>query len=359
MTPVADVVVVGGGIAGLTIALAVAERRSRVRLVDTHRVGSASRAAAGMLAPSVEGLPDSILPAAIAARDFYPEFLARLATRADVHVALDRRGILELASSGAQLQRLASRAAGDALVLNPSALRQLEPAFATHAGAILHPHDGAVDNVALMHALELAISREPRIERVVGMVESIDCAGDGATVITASNDRIPCGRVVLAAGAWMSRINGLPRTIPVRPVRGQLMLIGERAVRHVAYGGGGYLVPRGTGLVVGATSEEAGFENQTTETGRRALLAIARAASPALDAPIVRKHWAGLRPMSPDSFPLLGADPLVSSLVYACGFSRNGILLAPWAASQLADLLCEGTTPDVLRSFAVDRFDEK
>lgn len=359
MTPAADIVVVGGGIAGLTIALAVAARRRSVCLLDSPRMGSASRAAAGMLAPSVEGLPDSILPAAIAARDFYPEFLARLATRANVHVALDRRGILELASTDAQLQRLASRAAADALVLDTHALRQLEPAFATHAGAILHPHDGAVDNVALMHALERAVSREPSIERVVAVVESIACAEDGATVITASTHRIPCGRVVLAAGAWMSAINGLPRTIPVRPVRGQLMLIGEGGVGHVTYGGGGYLVPRGPGLVVGATSEEAGFENQTTEAGRSALLAIARAASPVFDAPTVREHWAGLRPMSPDSFPLLGADPLAASLVYACGFSRNGILLAPWAASQLARLLCDGTAPDVLRCFAVDRFGEK
>lgn len=359
MTPAADVVVVGGGIAGLTIALAVAERRSRVCVVDAPRAGSASRVAAGMLAPSVEGLPDSILPAAIAARDFYPEFLARLATRTDVHVALDRRGILELASTDAELQHLASRAAGDARVLDAHALRQLESAFATHAGAILHPHDGGVDNLALMHALECAVSREPRIERVEAVVESIDCAGESATVTTAPKHRIPCGRVVLAAGAWMSGIKGLPRTIPVRPVRGQLMLIGERAVAHVTYGGGGYLVPRGTGLVVGATSEEAGFENQTTQAGRSALLAIARAALPLLGAPTVREHWAGLRPMSPDSFPLLGADPDASAVVYACGFSRNGILLAPWAASQLAGLLRGGAAPDVLTRFAVDRFGVK
>lgn len=355
----ADVVVVGGGIVGLTTALAVADRRNRVLVLDQPRRGSASRAAAGMLAPSVEGLPGNVLSAAIAARDFYPEFLARLMGRANVPVALDRRGILELAATSADLEMFAHRAAENAQVLDTSALQQLEPHLTGHAGAVLHPHDGAVDNVALMLALELAVSREPRIERVVAAVDAVAFTSDAATVITTSTERITCGCVVLAAGAWMAGIHGLPRTIPVRPVRGQLLFLAESGVRHVAYGGGGYLVPRGFGLVIGATSEEAGFECQTTEAGRSALLAIARAVGPGLVGASVLDHWAGLRPMSPDALPILGADPHVPALVYACGFSRNGILLAPWAARHLATLISHGFAPDVLAPFAVDRFDEK
>ena len=359
VTPPADVVIVGGGIAGLTIALAVAEHRNRVLVLDQPRHGSASRAAAGMLAPSVEGLPGNVLSSAVAARDFYPEFLARLADRANVLVPLDRRGILELASTVADLESFANRAASSAQVLDAPALQQLEPELTGHAGAVMHPYDGAVDNVALMLALEVAVSRESRIERVDAAVDSIAFAAQGATVITSSTGRIGCGHVVLAPGAWVAGMKGLPRSLPVRPVRGQLLLLAAGAVGHVTYGGGGYLVPRGNGLVIGATSEEAGFECQTTEAGRSTLLAIAHAVGPRLVGAPVLDHWAGLRPMTPDSLPILGADPHLPALVYACGFSRNGILLAPWAARHLATLISRGFAPDVLAPFAVDRFDEK
>ena len=359
VTRPADVVIVGGGIAGLTIALAVAEHRNRVLVLDQPRHGSASRAAAGMLAPSVEGLPGNVLSSAVAARDFYPEFLARLADRANVLVPLDRRGILELARTVADLESFANRAASSAQVLDAPALQQLEPELTGHAGAVMHPYDGAVDNVALMLALEVAVSRESRIERVEAAVDSIAFAAQGATVITSSTGRVACGHVVLAPGAWVAGVKGLPRSLPVRPVRGQLLLLAAGAVGHVTYGGGGYLVPRGNGLVIGATSEEAGFECQTTDAGRSTLLAIAHAVGPRLVPVPVLDHWAGLRPMTPDSLPILGADPHLPALVYACGFSRNGILLAPWAARHLTTLISRGFAPDVLAPFAVDRFDEK
>src|ERR1700716_1010451 len=110
MTAVPDLVVLGGGIAGLTSALAAADRGLRVILIDHARNGAASRASAGMLAPSVVGLARSMLPTAIEARDFYPGFLQALRNRTDVDVPLDRTGILELASSAEELEKIAARA---------------------------------------------------------------------------------------------------------------------------------------------------------------------------------------------------------------------------------------------------------
>jgi glycine oxidase len=137
-------------------------------------------------------------------------------------------------------------------------------------------------------------------------------------------------------------------------VRGQLLRLAQSPVRHVTYGGGGYLVPRGDTVLVGATSEEAGFENETSLAGLAALRHIAARAVPSLGAAVVVDHWAGLRPMSLDGHPILGPDPDSPALVYACGFSRNGILFAPWAAARLADVLV-GDDADGLEPFRVDR----
>ena len=142
--------------------------------------------------------------------------------------------------------------------------------------------------------------------------------------------------------------SGSPRARPAAPAR-----------RSHRFGtsptaAGGYLVPRGDTVLIGATSEEAGFENETSLGGLSALRSIATRAIPALANALVVDHWAGLRPMSLDTHPILGADPESPALVYACGYSRNGILFAPWAAAQLAEILVGDPAPDLV-PFAVDR----
>ena len=127
MSRAPDVLVVGGGLVGLCAALAAADRQLRVTLADDARAGAASRAAAGMLAPSVEGWTSSTQEVAFAARDLYPEFLARLSERSGVKIGLDRSGILEIATSEADVSVLRVRAAADAGVLQQQELAELEP----------------------------------------------------------------------------------------------------------------------------------------------------------------------------------------------------------------------------------------
>jgi glycine oxidase len=356
MSPVPDLVVLGGGVAGLSAALAAAEIGLRVTVVDQPRAGAASRASAGMLAPSIAGLPEAVRPIALAARDVYPRFLTDLLDRTDIEVPLDRNGILELASSDADLERRAARAGSRADRLDARALSALEPAFAAPHGALLHPHDGAVDNVTLMVALDVAVARHPRITRVTDEVASFDARGNLPGFRSRGGTRYASGRLLLASGAWAGTLAGLPRALPVRPVRGQLVRLEGLPIRHVAHTPDGYLIPRAGTLLVGATSEEAGFENATTPRGLATLRAIATRAVPVLGHAPVVEHWAGLRPITPDGLPILGADPALPALSYACGFSRNGILLAPWAADQLAPLLAGGDSPATLAPFRVDRF---
>ncbi len=356
MTPATDVLVVGGGIAGLTTALAAAARGLSVRILDTPRSGSASRAAAGMLAPSLEGLPGGVREAALEARDTYPEFLAALCARTGRTVPLDRNGILELATSGDELSRFSSRAGAGAESFEGAALARLEPAFAGHAGAVLHPGDGCVDNVALMDALEAAVTLEARISRVEERATGLDRDGAVIAVLTEARSRFEAAHVVLASGAWVATLGGLPHPIPVHPVRGQLLTLAARPISHVTYGGGGYLVPRGDRLLIGATSEDTGFELGTTDAGLSHLRTVAARAVPSLrDAPVL-EHWAGFRPMTPDTMPILGADSRDPRLFYAGGFSRNGILFAPWAAAHLAGLLAGERASEPLGLFSIARF---
>lgn len=356
MSKTSDLVIIGGGIAGLTVALAASERGLSVVVIDEPRLGAASRAAAGMLAPSVEGLPPAVRPLALEAREYFPRFLAALRAKADVDVAvaLNRNGILEVASTDAELARLHARAHDGTEALDQRSLAELEPALGSHMGALLHPADGAVDNITLMTTLDLAVARDRLIRRIVGSVDSIELSGGHHVAWTGEGTRHEGGVIVLATGAWASGMSGLPRNLPVRPLRGQLLRLDQLPVTHVAYVAGGYLVPRGTSLLVGATSEEVGFKNGVTGEGQMELRGIAQRAIPELASARVVEHWAGLRPVTPDALPILGRDPDVPGLIYACGFSRNGILLAPWAATQLASLITGGDCS--LAPFASSRF---
>jgi Glycine/D-amino acid oxidases (deaminating) len=267
VTAAPDLVIVGGGVAGLTAALAAAARGMRVTVIDQARAGAASRASAGMLAPSIAGLPEAIRPSALDARDAFPGFLATLLDRTDLEVPLDRNGILELATSEADLEQRVGRAGPDAERLDRHALGALEPALASHPGAVLHRDDGAVDPVRLMAALDVAVARQPRVTRLTDEVASFDARGNLPAFRSRGGTRYASRRLLLAGGAWAGALPGLPRSIPVRPVRGQLARLEGLPVRHVVHMADGYLIPRAGMLIVGATSEETGFDAGTTPRG--------------------------------------------------------------------------------------------
>jgi glycine oxidase len=352
---VPDLIVAGGGIAGLTAALAAARRGMRVTVVDQPRAGAASRTAAGLLAPSIGAASPAVREAGTAAREFYPEFLRALLDRTEIAVPLDREGIIELAGSEQELDTLWHTAPEGAERLDANRLTTLEPALVGHAGALLHPRDGAVDNVALMHAIDVAVVRQSRITRITDEVASFDPRGNLPGFRSRGGTRYAGQRLLVANGAWAGSLPGIPRPLPVRPVRGQLLRLEGQPLRHVTHVAGGYLVPRGGATVVGATSEDVGFDAGTTQRGLKDLRALAtRAAAGLANAPVL-EHWSGLRPMASDGLPILGVDPEVPSLCYACGFSRNGILFAPWAAEQLLPLLLGGRLTDAAAPFSVAR----
>lgn len=353
----ADVIVVGGGLVGLAVASAAASRGASVYLYGESRSGEASAAGAGMLAPRAEGeeLPsDAVMRFALAARDLFPSYLESLRDRTGIDVPLDRSGILQLSFDGEP----ASVPSGSEW-LDERALHALEPTLGRVAGAVLHPYDGSVDNVVLLQALR-------RLARGLGGVtleperaRAVDVTRARPRVTNAAGESVEGGRIVLAGGAWVGQLTGLPQPIPVRPMRGQMLSLGAAALRHVTYGGEGYLVPRAGGrTLVGATMEDVGFDSATTPEARASLTVLAAKLSPSLGGAPLLSHWAGLRPVTPDRLPILGPDPEVPALLYACGHGRNGILLAPITGETIGAMAVgEGTLPD-LAPFSIRRFVE-
>jgi glycine oxidase len=360
----ADVVILGAGLIGLAVAAEASARGASVLLVGESRFGEASPAGAGMLAPGAESaeLPnDPVRNFAVSGRDLYPAFLSALRDETGVDVPFDRSGILELVDDGAPVHMPTG-----AEWIDEAGLRELEPGLRSFSGAVRHPHDGAVDNVVLVEAMQRRLESRRSITTVRASVRSIDVTHARPRATLDDRDVIEGGSLVIATGAWAGQLEGLPRPLPVRPVRGQLLMLEGALTHHVLYGGGGYVVPRrgprgATPLertVIGATMEEAGFVNETTPEGLAELTAVVRRVLP--DSTPVRlvSHWAGLRPITPDRQPILGPDPDFPRLLYACGHGRNGILLAPITGEAIGALAVGAQSPHDVSAFGIGRFVE-
>lgn len=359
-SPLCDVLVAGAGLIGLACAAAAAREGLRVLVLGAPRNGEASPAAAGILAPSIEhGVEISTVAhsAATASRDLYPGYVAWLAEESGIDVPLNRLGILEVAEHEGRAERLQRDLPATASWLGRSELAALEPALSRAVGAALHPHDGAVDNVMLLEALRSFLESSPRVEVRPERVRAVDLTGSSPEAITEGGIRYQGRDLVLAAGAWVAAIAGLPRAIPVEPLRGQMISYRPSPLRHVVYGKRGYLVPRSDGrLLVGATMERVGFAAETTEGGIRKMESVAATLCPSLAGRPRLAAWAGLRPVTPDLLPIIGRDPDREHLVYACGHSRNGVLLAPWTGAAVAALLTGAAPTSDLAPFAIERF---
>ena len=351
------VVVLGYGLVALSCAVALAERGTKVTLIGEIREGEASPAAAGMLAPGVEQSSGAAHSFAVAARDRYVTFLDWVERAAGARIALDRNGILQLAHSAADAAALQRDCAPEAKWLDAAQLRALEPALSPAHGALFHELDGAVDNAALVSTLREYTARAPGITVVNGAAVAVETGDNEPTVRSAAGRHYTGSTIVVATGAWTAGLAGLPRAIPVEPLRGQMLEVAGSPIRHVAFAGHGYIVPRAGGTTfVGSTSERTGFDNAITDDGAEHLRAVATGISPAFGSSPTLRHWSGLRPMSPDMAPIIGRDPDRPYLLYAVGHSRNGVLMAPLTGDCIAALACGEEPPYDLSPFAVTRF---
>jgi glycine oxidase len=365
-----DVVVLGGGVIGLSIAWRARQRGLTVEVVDDAPGRGASWAAAGLIAPvtEVHHGEEALLDLAADSARRYPDFIEELEEAAGRPAGYRRSGTLMVAPGADDLAALSEiYALQRKLGLEVSRLsgreaRALEPGLTPHVrGGFLIEGDHAVDNRLLGEAL-LEACRRSGVELTAARVAAVEV---GSARITggrlASGEVRRGGTFVLAAGCWSAALPGLPPEAvpPVRPVKGQLLYLraeeGELPLSRNVRGVDVYIVPRSDGrIAIGATVEERGFDTTVTADGIFQLLCSAFELVPGLRECELIETLAGLRPGTPDNAPLLGRGAL-ENLVVATGHYRNGILLTPVTADEIAALLA-GEEPPLLEPFSPLRF---
>ena len=292
----------------------------------------------------------------MASRDRYPDYAQALESRTGLRVRLELTGIVEVALDDAEAAALQSSLAEDAEWLDTAELHDLEPSLGPAVGSAFHARDGSVDPVALLNALIVDAKRDGRVAFRDDRVTRASAGRGVIGVALQGGARLEAPSVVIAAGAWAGGIAGLPRSLPIAPVRGQMLSFAGNELRHVVMGARGYLVPRDHLSLVGSTMEHVGFDPRPTADGDALLRALARQLSPSLASRRVLAHWAGLRPVTPDLLPIVGPDPEWEGLFYACGHSRNGVLLAPLTADVIAALVSGGTASVDTTAYSPARF---
>lgn len=371
-----DVLVVGGGIIGLVIAWRAAQRGFATAVVDPEPGGGAARVAAGMLAAVTElhyG-EQTLLGLNLESARRYPDFAAELTDLTGRDLGYRRSGTLAVALDAddrahlRELHALQRQSGLDSEWLSGRECRRLEPMLAPGVrGGLRVDGDHQIDPRRLADAL-LAACERAKVVFHRTRAERLSVVRERATgVVTREGVVLGAGQVVLAGGSLSGRLAGVPADIlpPVRPVKGQVLRLTvperyapflSRTVRAVVRGSQVYLVPRENGeLVVGATSEELGWDTTVTAGGVYELLRDAHELVPGITELPLTEARAGLRPGSPDNAPLLGPTGL-DGLLLATGHYRNGVLLTPVTGDALAHALVTGELPEEARPFTPKRF---
>jgi len=356
-----DVIVIGGGVIGLSIARELAGRKS-VLLLDRGPTGQGtSRAAAGMLTPLSEANDQGpFFQLCRASQAMFARYAEDLRSETGVDTGYRTEGLLFLASTKDTANVLRHRyewqkAAGFEVECVPAErVRQMEPLVTVPIeAAVFIPGDSSVTPRSLVNAL-----RESCVNRGVEIRAGVQVDGVEANHVRAGQTSIEAAHIVVASGVWSAELKGLDPPIPVHPRKGQILSLAmpSGAFRRMIRWGSSYFAPRPSGeLVVGATNEDAGFDLSNTPAGLGQLLMDAQRISSHTSHYSILETWSGLRPATPDELPILGPSA-IPGVIYATGHYRNGVLLAPITAAIVADLV-EGRKPWLpIDSYLPDRF---
>lgn len=366
-----DVLIIGGGVIGLSIARALFQKGLRkITILERGRLGQeASQAAAGMLAPHAETDSfDDFFYFCDASNKLYPQLAGELFDETGVDIELDRAGTLYLGfteEDAGEIRRRfewQQRAGLEIQHLTARETRLAEPFVSPDVlESLFFPNDWQVENRQLLHALQKFAELNEIEFRENAPVENLLIEGGRITgAETGGGAKFFAGQTILATGAWTSLIKAGDLVMPeIKPMRGQMIAFhtAKRLFQKVIYSPRGYLVPRADGRVlIGATVEDAGFDKAVTEAGINFLRETTFEIAPSLVNLEIAEKWAGLRPLAPDALPVLGEFAEAQNLLIATAHYRNGILLAPLTARILAEKIADGIDSDYLKIFSPQRF---
>jgi glycine oxidase len=319
-----------------------------------------------MLAPFAEAdSADDFFQLTVESRRLYPGFVAELESLTGVNIEYRTDGTLFLALSDEDERELSERfewqrnAGLQIERLEPETVRKLEPLVSDRVRwALRFPDDHQLNNRQLLIALSDAVTLAGATILENTEVTSLIVENNRTTGVTTNAGEIRAGAVVVAAGCWTSLIKGSSPEVAIKPVRGQMLAFKSPcpALRMVIYSSRGYLIPRAAGfMIAGSTAEDAGFEKAITAGGVSQIIRNAVEIMPEVERLPIVDSWSGLRPGSPDDWPVIGPDPERQGLYFATGHYRNGILLAPVTAEIVSDLVLGSESQRDLARFSVFR----
>ena len=358
------VVIAGGGVIGCSIAWHVQKAGGEAILLERGEIaGESTGASAGMLIAPIEDTGNRAFNVLRrASLEMFPALIEEIEEASGIDVEYKVPGMIRTARSQKAARELhkAAKKSPELEWVEPRVLRALEPSL-THdiAGAAFSEGDADLNPGRLANAFAVAAERAGAEVLRRTMFTGLQTDGrriDG--VVTNTGTVSDVDAVILAAGPWTEALTTrLGARLPSPPMRGQMIAYRSKSLRHAIWGEDGYLVPKPRGYVwAGATVEDVGFRNKTTEHGLAGLRRMAADLVPRLRQAKVVSSWAGLRPGSPDGMPVIGRFPGKKNVFLATGHFRNGVLLAPITGALVADLVLNGRTDRRLSPFSPKRF---
>jgi len=369
MKKTADVIIIGGGVIGCAIAYFLRQKQVDVVLVERGALGGqASGAAAGLLAPlgPLSG-PGPFADLVLAGFSLLRALLPALEEESGIHVGYEQAGALRTIRNPKRVAHLQKRLAQwqplglELYWLDGEEARRHEPLLASDiCGAVYAPEESLLHAPSVVQAFAQGAQRSgaylyPYQESTRLLTQGTRVTG----IVTAREEHVSCQHLIIASGAWAAYSAAqLQVTLPISPLQGQILSYSKQSLplRHIVFGEAVYVVPHANAVLVGATKDEFGFDIAVTRDGVTWLQSTAARLLPALAEHQLQAAWAGLRPRTPDSRPIL--DRLVpwENVFVATGHNSVGIILSAITGQSMADMITTGQVPPLVQPFSMQRF---